>query len=62
MLLPKYAVSLDLLGYAICGSRGPGARHNTTRLRGYLADIPPTGFEKTFYAMKRTDRDMVEIQ
>jgi hypothetical protein len=37
--------------------------HGTTpRLRGYLADIPPREFEKRFYAVKRTDRDMVEIQ
>jgi putative transposase len=36
--------------------------HNTTRLHGYLDDIPPTGFEKRFYATKRTDQPLVEIQ
>jgi putative transposase len=36
--------------------------HNTTRIRGYLGDVPPTEFEATFYATKRTDQPMVEIQ
>jgi putative transposase len=36
--------------------------HNTARLHGYLDDIPPTEFEATFYATKRTDQPLVEIQ
>ncbi len=36
--------------------------HNTSRLHGYLDDVPPTEFEDTFYATKRTDQSLVEIQ
>jgi putative transposase len=36
--------------------------HNTTRLHGYLNDLPPTEFEAIFYATKRTDQPLVEIQ
>jgi putative transposase len=36
--------------------------HNTNRLHGYLSDIPPAEFEATFYATKRTDQTVVEIQ
>lgn len=37
--------------------------HNTTtRLHGYLGDVPPAEFEATFYATKRTDQPLVEIQ
>jgi putative transposase len=36
--------------------------HNTSRLHGYLDDIPPTEFETRFYDTKRTDRAMVEIR
>jgi putative transposase len=36
--------------------------HNHSRLHGYLADIPPAEFEETFYATKRTDQALVEIQ
>ena len=36
--------------------------HNTSRLHGYLNDIPPAEFEATFYATKRTDHPLVEIQ
>ncbi len=36
--------------------------HNTSRLHGYLNDLPPTEFEAIFYAMKRTDQTLVEIQ
>ena len=36
--------------------------HNTTRLHGYLDDVPPAEFEATFYATKRTDQPTVEIQ
>ena len=36
--------------------------HNTRRLHGFLNDIPPTEFEATFYATKRTDQPLVEIQ
>jgi hypothetical protein len=35
--------------------------HNTTRLHGYLNDLPPTEFEDIFYATKRTDQPLVEI-
>ena len=35
--------------------------HNTSRLHGYLNDVPPE-FEATFYATKRTDHPLVEIQ
>lgn len=36
--------------------------HNTSRLHGYLADVPPAEFEKEFYATKRTDQHLVGIQ
>jgi len=36
--------------------------HNTRRLHGFLNDVPPTEFEATFYATKRTDQPLVEIQ
>lgn len=36
--------------------------HNTRRLHGYLNDVPPAEFEATFYATKRTDQPLVEIQ
>lgn len=36
--------------------------HNHDRLHGYLNDVPPAEFEDTFYATKRTDQSLVEIQ
>lgn len=36
--------------------------HNTNRLHGYLNDTPPAEFEAIFYAPKRTDQPLVEIQ
>jgi putative transposase len=36
--------------------------HNTSRLHGYLNDIPPAEFEAAFYATKRTNQPLVEIQ
>jgi len=36
--------------------------HNTSRLHGYLSDLPPAEFEAAFYATKRTDQPLVEIQ
>jgi len=36
--------------------------HNTSRLHGYLDDLPPAEFEATYYAPKRTDQPLVEIQ
>jgi putative transposase len=36
--------------------------HNTSRLHGYLADLPPAEFEAIFYATERTDQALVEIQ
>lgn len=36
--------------------------HNTSRLHGYLDDLPPAEFEDIFYATKRTDQPLVEIQ
>lgn len=36
--------------------------HNTRRLHGYLGDLPPAEFENIFYATKRTDQPLVEIQ
>jgi putative transposase len=36
--------------------------HNTSRLHGYLGDVPPAEFEDIFYAAKRTDQPLVEIQ
>lgn len=32
--------------------------HNTQRLHGYLADIPPAEFENAFYAVQ-TDREQL---
>lgn len=36
--------------------------HNTSRLHGYLDDLPPAEFEAAFYATNRTDQPLVEIQ
>jgi putative transposase len=36
--------------------------HNHDRLHGYLDDVPPAEFEKTFYATDRTDETLVGIQ
>lgn len=36
--------------------------HNTVRLHGYFNDLLPTEFEAIFYAPKRTDQPLVEIQ
>jgi putative transposase len=36
--------------------------HHTARLHGYLNDLAPTEFETIFYAPKRTDQPLVEIQ
>ena len=36
--------------------------HNTTRLHGYLGDLPPTEFETAFYAAPNTDHNLVGIQ
>jgi putative transposase len=36
--------------------------HNTSRLHGYLADLPPAEFESTFYDAQRNDQPLVEIQ
>lgn len=36
--------------------------HNTNRLHGYLGDIPPAGFEATFYDAQRSDQALVDIQ
>jgi putative transposase len=36
--------------------------HNTSRLHGYLDDLPPAEFEDIFYATKRTDQPLVGIQ
>ena len=36
--------------------------HNNERLHGYLDDVPPAEFEQAFYATKRTDQTLVEIQ
>jgi putative transposase len=36
--------------------------HNTSRLHGYLGDVPPAEFEDTFYATKRIDQPLVGIQ
>jgi len=35
--------------------------HNQKRLHGYLGDVSPAEFEKTFYATKRSDQSLVEI-
>lgn len=37
-------------------------RHNHERLHGYLGDVPPTEFEDTFYATKRTNQHLAGIQ
>jgi putative transposase len=36
--------------------------HNSNRLHGYLNDVPPAEFEAIFYATKRTDQPLVQIQ
>ena len=36
--------------------------HNTTRLHGYLDDLPPAEFEAAFYDAQRSDQPLVEIQ
>jgi putative transposase len=36
--------------------------HNTSRLHGYLNDVPPTEFEAAFYDALRTDQPLVRIQ
>lgn len=36
--------------------------HNHQRLHGYLADLPPTEFGKTFYATQQGNRALVEIK
>jgi putative transposase len=36
--------------------------HNTSRLHGYLNDVPPAEFEAAFYDASRTDQALVEIQ
>ena len=36
--------------------------HNTSRLHGYLGDLPPAEFEATFYAGQRSGQALVEIQ
>jgi putative transposase len=36
--------------------------HNTSRLHGYLNDLPPAEFEKSFYATKQPDQALVEIK
>jgi putative transposase len=36
--------------------------HNTTRLHGYLADVPPDEFEATYYAARATHPGRLEIQ
>jgi putative transposase len=35
---------------------------NTSRLHGYLNDLPPAEFEAIFYATKRADQPLIEIQ
>ena len=36
--------------------------HNTSRLHGYLSDLPPTEFEARFYATEEGERALVEIK
>ena len=36
--------------------------HNTSRLHGYLDDLPPTEFEGRFYATQQADQALVEIK
>ncbi|MCR6491158.1 IS3 family transposase [Cellulomonas sp. P24] len=35
--------------------------HNTTRLHGYLGDVPPTEYETTFYATHGSDQTLAAI-
>ena len=35
--------------------------HNTSRLHGYLADVPPAEFEAAFYDAQRTDQPLIGI-
>lgn len=35
--------------------------HDTSRLHGYLNDLPSSEFEATFYARKRTGHPLFEI-
>jgi len=35
--------------------------HNTSRLHGYLADVPPAEFEAAFYDAQRTDQPQIGI-
>jgi transposase InsO family protein len=34
--------------------------HNTSRLHGYLNDVPPAEFEAIFYATRRTDQPLIQ--
>ena len=36
--------------------------HNTSRLHGYLNDVPPAEFEAAFYDAQRTDQQLIGIQ
>src|SRR6476660_3993897 len=36
--------------------------HNTSRLHGYPADVPPTEFEAAFYDAQRTGQPLIGIQ
>ena len=36
--------------------------HNTSRLHGYLNDVPPAEFEAAFYDAHRTDQPLIGIQ
>ncbi len=36
--------------------------HNTSRLHGYLGDVPPAEFEAAFYATNHIDQALVDIQ
>ncbi len=36
--------------------------HNTSRLHGYLGDLPPAEYEAAFYDASRSDQTLVEIQ
>ena len=36
--------------------------YNTTRLHGYLGDLPPAEFEAAFYDGHRIDQPLVAIQ
>lgn len=35
--------------------------HNTTRLHGYLGDLPPAEYEAAYYAATGTDQPLVAI-